>query len=155
MLLYLVAASLTPDTEYHYRIVATNANGTSNGADVVFRTIALPESVTGSATSVTGYAATLNGTVDPNGDATTYYFEYGTDTNYGTQVPATPGSVGSGWEPVALSANITGLSAGIEYHFRIVGSNSVGSDNGSDATFTTVGQLIWNTHNWNEAPWGP
>jgi hypothetical protein len=31
-------AALTPNTEYHFRLVATNANGTTNGTDMVFTT---------------------------------------------------------------------------------------------------------------------
>ena len=76
---------LTPGTTYHYRVVATNGSGTSRGADGIFTTSSAPVAVTGSATSVTVTSATLNGTVDPNGRATTWYFEYGTSTSYGSK----------------------------------------------------------------------
>ena len=37
-----------------------------------------PVAVTGAADSLTETTANLNGSVDPNGTATTYHFEYGT-----------------------------------------------------------------------------
>ena len=49
---------------------------------------------TEAATLVTTTSATLNGTVNPGGLATTYYFEYGTTTSYGTDIPITPGALG-------------------------------------------------------------
>jgi hypothetical protein len=143
---------LSPDTDYHFRVVATNTNGTNYGADESFRTITLPVAVTGAATDVTNISATLNGTVDPNGDSTTYYFEYGTTTAYGNTT--TPADAGSGWDAISVSASISGLSLGTEYHFRIVATNSAGSDPGDDATFTTTSILIWDVGNWDEAEWG-
>ena len=68
---------LSAGTTYHYRLVATNGAGTARGADGIFATPTAPVAVTGSATSVTVSSATLNGSVDPNGRATTWYFQYG------------------------------------------------------------------------------
>ncbi|MHB8458363.1 MAG: hypothetical protein ACYDBS_11860, partial [Acidimicrobiales bacterium] len=58
-------------------------------------TQAPPSVVTQAATSVTATQATLNGTVNPNGAATTYQFQYGTTTSYGSVSPASPASAGS------------------------------------------------------------
>ena len=58
-------------TTYHYRVVATNGAGTSHGTDAVFTTTVPPDVTTGTASSITATAATLNGTVDPNGRDTT------------------------------------------------------------------------------------
>ena len=83
-----VSASLTglaPGTTYHYRVVASNSSGTTRGADGIFTTSSTPVAVTGSATNVTVTSATLNGTVDPNGRTTKWYFEYGTSTSYGAK----------------------------------------------------------------------
>ena len=44
-----------------------------------------PVVLTGNATAITSTSATVNGTVNPEGQATTYYFEYGTTTSYGSQ----------------------------------------------------------------------
>src|SRR6266550_4924519 len=78
-------SSLKAGTTYHYRLVAANADGTTHGGDAVFTTLTPPDVVTGSASSITASSATLNGTVDPNGRTTTYYFEYGSSTSYGTK----------------------------------------------------------------------
>lgn len=99
--------------------------------------VTAPTVVTGSATGLSATGATLNGTVNPNGGATTYHFEYGPTTAYGTSVPVPDGSAGSGTSAVAESATISGLTASTTYHFRLVATNSVGATNGADATFTT------------------
>jgi hypothetical protein len=96
-----------------------------------------PSATTGSATGVTSTAATIAGTVNPNGLSTTYHFEYGTTTSYGTRTPAPDGSAGSGTTAAPVSANLSGLTASTTYHYRLVATNSAGTSNGSDATFTT------------------
>jgi hypothetical protein len=95
-----------------------------------------PAVVTGSATSVTQNAATLNGTVDPQGEATTYHFDYGTTDGYGLQTPEAPAGSGSG--PVAVTAALTGLTGNTTYHYRVVATNTDGTTNGTDRTFTTA-----------------
>jgi Zn-dependent metalloprotease len=94
-----------------------------------------PSVTTGSASGVSQSAATLNGSVDPNGLATSYHFEYGTTSSYGSSTSSQ--SAGSGTSAVAASAGISGLAAGTTYHFRLVASNSAGTTQGSDQTFTT------------------
>src|SRR5690348_5697075 len=44
-----------------------------------------PTATTGAASSVMQGGATVSGTVDPQGMATTYRFEYGTSSTYGLQ----------------------------------------------------------------------
>ena len=106
-----------------------------------------PSVTTLAATSVTGISATLNGTVNPNGLATTYYFQWGTTTSYGNTT--TSSSAGSGTSNVNVSANITGLTANTPYHFRVVGVNSDGTTNGNDLTFTSLCGII-SIFPWNE-----
>ena len=55
-----------------------------------------PVVTTSAASGVTCTAATLNGTVNPEGAATTYQFQYGTSTSYGSVAPASTASAGSG-----------------------------------------------------------
>ena len=84
-----VLGELLPNTTYHYRVVATNANGTTNGADMTLTTLpASPSVLTSPATGIGADSATLNGVVNANGDSTSVTFEYGTDTSYGTTVTA-------------------------------------------------------------------
>ena len=94
-----------------------------------------PTVTTGSATSVTSSTATLNGAVNPNGASATYYFQYGTTDSYGSTTSNT--SAGSGTSAVSASASLTGLSSNTAYHFRLVATNSAGTTNGTDQTFTT------------------
>jgi Fibronectin type III domain len=135
-----VSASLTglaPGTTYHYRVVATSSAGTTRGQDGIFSTSPAPVATTGAATAVTLTTATVAGSVDPNGRATTWYFEYGTSTSYGSKTAAK--SAGGGTAPVAVSAPLTGLTGGRTYHYRLVVTSDAGTGRGADATFSTSG----------------
>lgn len=96
-----------------------------------------PTVSTGGASGFTQSTATVSGTVNPNGAATTCTFEFGTSTSYGSSVPcaSAPGSGASG---VSATAGLSGLAAGTTYHYRIVATNAGGTSNGGDATFTTA-----------------
>ena len=94
-----------------------------------------PTATTGAATDVTATTVTLTGTVDPNKEATSYWFEYGTTAGYGAQTAAA--DAGPGNAPKAVSASVSGLAASTTYHFRLVARNASGTVTGADATFTT------------------
>jgi len=129
-------SGLKPQTTYHYRLVATSSDGTSEGADATFTTSNPPPSVTTqAASSVTSSSAHLNGSVGPNGLATTYHFEYGTTTAYGSRT--SDASAGSGTGSTDVSARVGGLQAGTRYHFRIVATNASGTTDGADLSFVT------------------
>ena len=82
-------SGLAASTTYHFRLIATNTDGTTISDDAQFTTASVgPPAVALAATTVTKRGATLNGKVDPRGLATTYHFEYGTTTAYGTSTPA-------------------------------------------------------------------
>jgi hypothetical protein len=96
-----------------------------------------PGAVTGAASSITATSATLNATVNPNGsEVSACMLEYGATTSYGSSAPCTP-SPGSGENPVAVSASVTGLTTATTYHFRVSATNAGGTSNGSDQTFNT------------------
>jgi hypothetical protein len=128
--------SLTPNTTYHYRLVAVSSAGTSRGTDGIFTTSTAVEAVTKPATNVTLTSATFNGSVNPFGHATTWYFEYGTSKNYGTKTALQ--SAGSGTTAINVSTAVTGLKVGNTYHYRLVAMNTAGTANGSDITFLTT-----------------
>jgi len=94
-----------------------------------------PIVVTGAASNIGATTATLNGTVNPVGKETTYQFEYGLTTSYGSTTTIT--SAGSGFTAVPVSAELSGLTAATVYHFRVTATNDLGTTNGEDATFTT------------------
>jgi hypothetical protein len=98
-----------------------------------------PFATTNAATAVTGTSATVNGAVNPDNLSTTYHFEYGTTTAYGSSTASQ--SAGSGYGDVAVSATLSGLKPGTTYHFRVVATNAVGTSVGADQTFTTPGGL--------------
>ncbi len=129
---------LTPGTTYHFRLVATpTAGGTAvDGSDQTFTTNGPPVVRTGAATAVAPTAATLNGTVNPAGQATTYSFQYGPTTGYGQQ---TPTQSAAGTADVPVSATIAGLTPGTTYHYRLTATNASGPVPGADQTFVTVG----------------
>jgi hypothetical protein len=93
---------------------------------------AAPTATTGAASGVSRTGATLNGTVDPNGTATGWHFEYGTTSAYGLQ--SAGGDAGAGEDPVPVSVAVGGLSAGTTYHYRLVAD---GAAPGADRTFRT------------------
>ncbi len=127
-------------TLYHFRAVANNAGGTTSGSDQIFTTAACtgtpPTVTTNPATDVGPSGATLNGTVNPNGSATTAFFQYGPTTSYGSQTATQ--SFGAGTTAQPMSAAITGLACATLYHFRAVANNAGGMRSGSDQTFTTA-----------------
>jgi hypothetical protein len=113
---------------YQWFAVASTAPKTHGGR--------APSVSTGAAGSITRSAAAVSGTVNPNGRSTTYYFQYGTTTSYGPTTASQ--AAGSGTTAVNVSANLSGLTAGATYHYRVYGSNASGTAYGSDRTFTTL-----------------
>jgi hypothetical protein len=129
---------LTSDTTYHFRIVATNAAGTTRGSDHTFRTQTAgraPGVSSASARDVRQNSATLRASLDPRSLATTFYFEWGTTNRYGQRTPD-QSATGSGSRTV--SAPITGLSPYTTYHYRLVANNAVGTTRGGDRSFRTL-----------------
>ncbi len=126
---------LASGTTYHYRLVAASDAGTGRGADGIFATSSAPGAVTGPTTAVAPTSATLGGTVDPNGRLTSWYFDYGTSTSYGSRTPAR--SAGSGTSPVSVSAAVSGLAPGRRYHYRLTATSDAGTSRGADQTFST------------------
>jgi hypothetical protein len=132
-------AKLTQDTTYHYRLVATNAAGTVDGADKTLHTArapAAPVASTRPATQKGPLSAVVNGLITPRGLPTTVHFLWGPTTAYGSQTPDV--AVGAGFSGVPVSATLTGLQPNTRYHFRAVATNSLGVRRGGDRYFTTA-----------------
>lgn len=104
--------------------------------EVVVAAPPTPTATTEQATGVTETEATLKGSVNPDGEATKYFFKWGTTTGYGQATGLLP--VGEDHASHALSAVLTGLAPGTTYHFQIVAENKSGTVLGTDEKFTTV-----------------
>jgi hypothetical protein len=136
--------SLSSNTTYHYRIVATNASGVNTGADHTFTTAKAPPPppapqppavTTGGTKAVTSGSATLTGTVNPKSQATTDYFQYGATTSYGAQTSSR--GAGSGTKNVSVSVAVGSLVPNTTYHYRLVATNASGTTTGADRSFRT------------------
>jgi phospholipase C len=102
---------------------------------------AAPTVVTMDASAVGPSAATLNATVNPNGEAiSACRFEYGTALPYGSSAPCQP-SPGEGESAVAVAAQVTGLKSAATYHFRVSATSAGGTTVGDDETFQTSESL--------------
>ena len=99
-------SGLTPNTTYHYRLVATNEKGTNKSADATVTPLTVIVD-TGEAEPAVNDAV-LHGTVNPDGLPTTFYFEYGRTASYGRTTSTPPGDpVGTeeaGDQPVSAEA---------------------------------------------------
>lgn len=105
----------------------------------------VPGTKTTAATSVEIESATVNGEVNPEGLAVEEcYFEYGSNTRYGKKAPCveSEGEIGTGTAYLKVHAELTGLTPGIEYHYRLVAANKNGAAAGNDASFVYLIQKV-------------
>jgi ELWxxDGT repeat protein len=79
--------------------------------------------------------ATLNGSLDGDGQSVTYHFEWGVDETYGQ---FTPERLSEGSGPVSVSEGLSELEPNTEYHYRLVAVNASGESFGDDVAFTTL-----------------
>jgi len=130
-------SSLTASTTYHFRIVASNADGTRMGSDRAFTTLTMtgpPVATTNPATNVTSSSATLHGVVDPHGLNTSVYWQWGLTPNYGNMTDPLL-KTGNTWQNEILT--FPNLRSMTTYHYRIVATNADGTVHSPDKTFTT------------------
>ncbi len=130
-------SGLTAATEYHYRLVAGNTNGASMAADRTFTSSVAVEGVqTLAASEVLGTSATLNGSLEPNGFDTRYWFEYGTPPNqYGSSTTHHDAGEANGEKPVSLP--VAGLEPNTTYAYRLATENTFGVTRGGGEAFAT------------------
>jgi len=133
--------NLIPGTTYHFRVVAQNTTGTSKGTIKSFKVSQIPSATTNAATSVTSSSATLNGSVNPNGLLTSYWFVWGTDpilTNpVSTFETPTQVIVAGTFATQPVSAVPPPLSVGAIYYFRVAARNAEGESQGTIHNFQT------------------
>jgi hypothetical protein len=135
---------LTPGTEYHARLVATNSAGTTYSEDRAFRTVPVAAIQSEHVVNIGLEEATLQALIGPLGDDTLYHFEYGPTSAYGSTVPLYDADVGVGslkenlLQRELVAQRIGGLRPGTVYHYRAVATNALGTAYGEDRTFTTL-----------------
>jgi hypothetical protein len=103
----------------------------------LFNLLPFPTVDTEAATEVSETTLTLHGTVNPEGKPITdCHFEIGATASYGQAVPCaqTPGEIGEGSAPVAVTAVVTGLAPASIRHFRLDAANENGFTDGEDLT---------------------
>ena len=118
---------LDPNATYHYHLVAESPNGgPPPSSDAVFTTLGKPDVEPIGSPIRTATTARLDSRLDPDGLATTYHFEYGTqgpcDSNPCTSTPDQ--SAGSGELTELVSAQLTNLDPATTYHYRLVADNA-------------------------------
>ncbi len=127
-----VIEGLQPLHTYHYRVVAENSFGRTNGSDRTLVTNTAPIVVSLSSAHVTGTTAELLATINPHGVPAEARFEYGPTTSYGFTAPVDP--IPAQETPFSVKADLTNLNGGV-YHFRIVATNEFGESVSRDQTF--------------------
>ena len=96
---------------------------------------AAPTVTTGAANQITANSARVTGTVNPGGEPTGVYFEYGLTNRYGSRTADATAGTGTRARPVA--SQLTGLRPNTVYHYRLVAGNPSGVRSGRDRTFRT------------------
>jgi len=105
-------------------------------APAVAAAASAPAVSTGSATSVTATSTYLNGSIDPQGQDTTYFFQYGHTHSYGSQTAVA--DAGSFSQVLRIAVPVLGLTPLTTYHYRLIAINATGASTGGDHTFTTT-----------------
>lgn len=131
----LPLSGLSPGTNYHFRVVSDNGvGGPQFGADQTFTTA---PAAGGGASDVTGTRASLTGTINPHGVATSYHFNYGPTSSYGARTPEVDAGAGNGERVVSHS--ISGLLPDTTYHVQVVATSASGVvHEGADGLFRTA-----------------
>jgi len=97
-----------------------------------------PAATTGAASAITKATAVVSGSVNPHGADTHFIFAYGTSSTLAGTKKTTSVDIGSGTALVAIKANLTGLTGGTKYYYRVQATNKAGATNGAIRTFTTT-----------------
>jgi phosphodiesterase/alkaline phosphatase D-like protein len=130
-------SSLRPNTTYHFRLIAKNNFGSSEGVDRSFTTSGPPRIFSAPSEPKTHTSETVNAKINPDELATTYFVEYGETTAYGKKTEP-EGTIAAGEAPFPISAELKGLKLATTYHFRVVAKNEAGEVRGPDQEFTTA-----------------
>ena len=137
-------SGLSPNTTYHFRLDAGDAQGENQTDDQTFTTLGpIIDGVSTAGVSASGVS--LQAQVNPNGQETTYHFEYVDDASFqstgftgATSVPVPDGDLGAGPGDQPVQQDLTGLQLATDYHYRVIASNSDATVTSAPQTFTTL-----------------
>jgi DNA-binding beta-propeller fold protein YncE len=136
-------SGLSPGTQYHFRVVAANANGATKGEDEGFQTLG-PAIKEEAASQVGVTSARISALINPNGEETSFFVQYVTEAQFqqsgyaeAEDAPVVPRALGSGTGFQAVAQQLNGLTAQTSYHFRLVALGAAATVRGPGATFST------------------
>lgn len=134
---------LLPNTKYGFRIRVTNQAGVFYSADSSFTTKKyMPPSVVSLSPNHLGPSfASLRARVNAQDQSSNFSIEYGTTTAYGKIASVNPATA-TGHEDITVSADISGLTAGMTYHYRVRGENETGVSLGEDVKFEALSLVM-------------
>ena len=125
---------LPTSTTYHYRVVASNSEGSATGADQAFETLP-PALIDAEYTAdVSSTSATFDAKVNPLGSSTEYRLEYGTGSSYGHTLT---GNAGEGTTDALVGYHVQELLPSTTYHYRFATTSALGTVEGVEQVFTT------------------
>jgi IPT/TIG domain len=133
-------SGLSESTVYYFRVVARNSFALEHGGRADFETQpGVPRANTEPARSVTHTTAMLRGFVTPNSATVEEcYFQWGIHSIEENRTNCEQTELGSGEAPVAVSAQLTGLTESQTYHFHLVATNARGTGTGGGLPFSTL-----------------
>jgi hypothetical protein len=146
-----IKGELTPNTPYKARLVAFKppfgdvAAASPTSEEFTSGAVPPPTVISGAVAPRGTTTARLSGLVNPNSSPTEVHFEYGTAGPCSANPCAgtDPQSVGATYIPPGLpwtsvSVELKELEPATTYHYRLVGTNAIGTSAGADRTFTTL-----------------
>ncbi|MFL5844264.1 MAG: hypothetical protein ACJ762_06180 [Solirubrobacteraceae bacterium] len=128
---------LTPNTDYAVRLIAATSTSATSTSATFTTTAAAPVLSQVIADPLTD-RVTLSALINPQHQATSYRFEWGTTTAYGNSIPVLFRPIGSGSGYLAVQEILTGLQPSTTYHARLVAKNATGTTTSTDLPFTTA-----------------
>src|SRR6185295_14953423 len=128
----LAVAGLSSGTTYYYRVRSANATGSSPSSNTSSQiTVPLnPASLAGSAIGQTSFTANWSSTTGASG----YFLDVATDAAFSSMLGGY-----NNFFVAPTSSNVTGLTGGTTYYYRVRATNAGGtSGNSSTVTVLTI-----------------
>jgi hypothetical protein len=142
-----IVTGLTFGSEYHYRLVGEAGGNRVSGGTLIVNTVPAVNLENKPPTNITSSSATLNGAINPEGEAVEEcYFQYYPTANYEPKTaPCAEGSaeIGTGNTPVPVHADITGLKIGEEYAVQLIAKDQLGTTYGQQYYFKAAGASVY------------